>query len=64
MITKVFSDKSLKPDITLKFDKEGLNLDEGDFLSIILSGFIKKVLELDLDLSFSKLLINVKTSRK
>ena len=55
LITKVFTDKSLKPDITLKFDKEGLNLDEGDFLSIILSGFIKKAIEQSLDLSFSKL---------
>ncbi len=55
LITKVFSDKSLTPDITLKFDKEGLNLDEGDFLSIVLSGFIKKAIELRLDLSFSKL---------
>ncbi len=52
LFTKVFSDKSLKPDITLKFDKEGLNLDEGDFLSIVLSGFIKKAIELRLDLSF------------
>ena len=55
LIAKVFSDKSLKPGITLKFDKEGLNLDEGDFLSIILLGFIKKAIELNLDLSFSKL---------
>jgi hypothetical protein len=55
LITKVFSDKSLKPDITLKFDKEGLNLDEGDFLSIILAGFIKKSIKLSLDLSFSEL---------
>lgn len=55
LITKVFSDKSSKPDITLKFDKEGLNLDEGDFLSIILSGFIKKAVDLRLDLSFSEL---------
>lgn len=55
LITKIFSDKSLKPDITLKFDKEGLNLDEGDFLSIVLSGFIKKAIELRLDLSFSVL---------
>ena len=55
LITKVFTDKSLKPDITLKFDKEGLNLDDGDFLSIILSGFIKKAIEQSLDLSFSKL---------
>ncbi|MGR3319331.1 MAG: hypothetical protein ACUZ8O_12755 [Candidatus Anammoxibacter sp.] len=55
LITKVFSDKSLKPDITLKFDKEGLNLDEGDFLSIVLAGFIKKAIELKSDLSFSNL---------
>ena len=55
LITNVFSDKSLKPDIAIKFDKEGLNLDEGDFLSIILSGFIKKAIELSLDLSFSEL---------
>ena len=55
LITKIFSNKNLKSDITLKFDKEGLNLDEGDFLSIVLSGFIKKAIELNLDLSFSKL---------
>ncbi len=55
LITKLFSVNNLKPDITLKFDKEGLNLDEGDFLSIILSGFIRKAIKLSLDLSFSKL---------
>ena len=55
LITKILSDKSLKPNITLKFDKEGLNLDQGDFLSIILSGFIKKAIELNIALSFSKL---------
>jgi len=55
LITKILSDKSSKPDITLEFDKEGLNLDEGDFLSIILTGFIKKAVELSLDLSFSEL---------
>ena len=55
LITKIFSEKRPKPDITLKFDKEGLNLDEGDFLSIILSGFIKKAIELSLNLSFSEL---------
>ena len=55
LMTKVFSDNNLKPDISLKFDKEGLNLDEGDFLSIILSGFIKKAIEKKVDLSFSKL---------
>jgi len=32
LIAKVFLDKSLKPRITLKFDKKCLNLDEGDFL--------------------------------
>lgn len=55
LIAKVFSDKSLRPGITLKFGKEGLNLDEGDFLSIVLLGFIEKAIELNLDLSFSKL---------
>ncbi|MBT3388160.1 MAG: hypothetical protein HN417_09525 [Desulfobacula sp.] len=57
LLTKIFSDDSLslQPDITLKFDKEGLNLDEGDFLSIILAGFIKRAIEKNIDLSFLKL---------
>ena len=55
LIAKVFSDKCLRPGITLEFDKESLNLDEGDFLSIILLGFIEKAIELNLGLSFSKL---------
>ncbi len=55
LIAKIFSDKSLSPDIILEFDKESLNLDEGDFLSIILSGFIKKAIKLSLNLSFSEL---------
>ena len=55
LMTKIFSDNNLKPDITLKFDKEGLNLDEGDFLSIILVGFVKRAIDQGLNLSFSKL---------
>ena len=59
LITKIFSGKNIKPDITLKFDREGLNLDEGDFLSIILAGFIKKSIEQKIDLSFSKLPLEI-----
>lgn len=55
LVAKIFSENNLKPDISLKFDKEGLNLDEGDFLSIILSGFIKRAIEKKVNLSFSKL---------
>lgn len=55
LITKIFSGKIRKPDVTLKFDKEGLNLDEGDFLSIVIVGFLKKALKQKIDLSFSKL---------
>lgn len=55
LMTKIFSDNSLKPDMTLKFDREGLNLDEGDFLSIILAEFVKRAVEQKLSLSFSKL---------
>ncbi|MDM8515596.1 hypothetical protein QUF76_05300 [Desulfobacterales bacterium HSG16] len=60
LMAKIFSDNSLKPnslkpDITLKFDREGLNLDEGDFLSIILVEFVKRAIGHELNLSFSKL---------
>lgn len=55
LMTKIFSDNNSKPDISLEFDKKGLNLDEGDFLSIILSGFIKKAIKENVNLSFSKL---------
>jgi len=55
LLTKIFSDNNLKPDIKFQFDQESLNLDEGDFLSILLTGFIDKAIELELDLSFSKL---------
>ncbi|MDA3898194.1 MAG: hypothetical protein PF482_18825, partial [Desulfobacteraceae bacterium] len=55
LMTRIFSDNSLKPDITLKFDKEGLNLDEGDFLSIHLAGFVKRAIDQRVNLSFSKL---------
>ena len=55
LMTKIFSDNNLKPDISLKFDKEGLNLDEGDFLSIILFGFIQNAIEKKVILFFSKL---------
>ena len=55
LLTKIFSDTNLKPDIILKFDKDGLNLEEGDFLGIVLAGFIKRAMNQKIDLSFSKL---------
>jgi len=55
LIEKTLLESSRKPDITLHFDTEGLNLDVGDFLSITLVGFIEKAIGLNMDLSFSEL---------
>lgn len=55
LITKILLESSQKPYITLHFDREGLNLDNGDFLSITLAGFIEKALVMNTDLSCSEL---------
>lgn len=55
LIEKSFSDVSQRPDITLHFDRESINLDTGDFWGIILSGFIQAALKQKADLSFCKL---------
>lgn len=44
-----------KPDIRLAYDKDGINLDAGDFLAITLTGFVSTALNEKIDLSFSKL---------
>jgi len=59
LLTKIFSDNNLKPDIKFQFDQESLNLDEGDFLSILLTGFIDKAIELELDLSVPQIIFQL-----
>jgi hypothetical protein len=56
LINKLFFDEDLKPDITLKFDQDSLNMDLGDFLAITLSGFIKSAIKNSIDLPYSELL--------
>lgn len=55
LIEKSFTDVFLRPDITLHFDRESINLDTGDFWGIILSGFMQAALKQKVDLSFCKL---------
>jgi len=52
LINKAIQDSAKKPDIVLRFDRETLNLDAGDFWGITLAGFIKIALMQQLDLSF------------
>ncbi len=51
LLNKLFLEKKNRPFISIEFDKESLNLDEGDFLGILLSAFLKKAKELKTDLS-------------
>jgi len=51
LIAGVFFETEVRPDITLRFDVGSLNLDIGDFLAILIEGFICKAIELNLDLS-------------
>ena len=51
LILKAFQETAIKPDITLHFDQEGLNLSMGDFLRIVLTGFCKCALKHKVDLA-------------
>ncbi len=51
LLNQLFGQKNLSPEIIIEFDKESLNLDEGDFLSIVLARFLKKIDELQLDIN-------------
>lgn len=51
LIAKALHDAGITPDVTLHFDQETLNLDNGDFLGVTLSEFIGLALEKDIDLS-------------
>lgn len=52
LINKAFAETKSMPDITLHFDQEMVNLDDGDFWGITLAGFINASLQLSIDLSF------------
>lgn len=51
LILKAFQETAIKPDITLHFDQEGLNLSTGDFLRIMLTGFCECALGHQVDLA-------------
>ncbi len=51
LLYQLFRQKDLSPKIKIEFDKESLNLDEGDFLSIILARFLEKIDRLQLDIN-------------
>jgi len=51
LILKAFQETAIKPDITLYFDQEGLNLSTGDFLRIVLTGFCECALGHQVDLA-------------
>jgi len=55
LLNQLFKQKDLSPEIKIEFDKESLNLDEGDFLSIILARFLGKTDKLQLDINSLKL---------
>jgi len=55
LLNKLFFEKKYEPFITINFDKESLNLDEGDFLSIVLAQFLSKANEESLNLSSLKI---------
>jgi hypothetical protein len=51
LILKAFQETTIKPDITLHFDQEGLNLSTGDFLRIVLTGFCECALKHQVNLA-------------
>ncbi len=53
LINKALHESATKPDITLHFDQESLNLGIGDFWGIVLAGFINTSIKQNVDLSFS-----------
>lgn len=54
-IKKALLESNNQPDITFRFDTEGANLAEGDFIKVLLVGIIEYALNKNLDLSFSNL---------
>ena len=50
LLNKIFQQQDYVPSIVLEFDRESLNLDEGDFISIVFTGFLSKAIELNLNL--------------
>jgi len=55
LIYKALEETQLTPHIKLHFDRETVNLDDGDFWGITLAGFINAGLEVGRDLSFCSL---------
>ena len=55
LLHQLFHKKDLSPIVTIDFDKESLNLDEGDFLSIILARFLEQTDKLQIDINSLKL---------
>ncbi len=55
IILKAFMETGLEPDITLRLDREGLNLSLGDFWRIVLSKYCECALSHDVDLSLFSL---------
>lgn len=51
LLSELFCKKNLSPTIIIEFDKESLNLDEGDFLSIIFARFLEQSEKLHLDIN-------------
>ncbi len=55
LINKAIQETCISPDVTLHFDQESLNLDAGDFWSILLTGLLEMALMKRIDLKFCKL---------
>jgi len=55
LINKAIQETGLSPDVTLHFDLEFLNLDSGDYWSIVLAGLLETALTKGIDLKFCKL---------
>lgn len=55
LINKAIQETGLSPDLTLHFDQEFLNLDAGDFWSIVLAGVLETALAKGIDLKFCTL---------
>jgi hypothetical protein len=55
LVNKAVQETVLSPDVTLHFDQEFLNLDAGDYWSIVLAGLLDMALSKGIDLKFCKL---------
>jgi len=51
LIVKAFKDSGIEPDIVFQFDQDGLNLSLGDFLRIVMVGFLRFASNADMDVS-------------